>query len=252
MASSVPETLTKMKRQHTYRREKDRIGAQGCIYCNGPAPLTLEHIIPENIGGMLTIERASCAFCADETGAFEGHACLGMLPMRRQMRFPQKRRGAKDRERRKAERFVLMLDNNRVKVPIEEFPALLMSLVFPFPGILLGQKPEDKPLTGGVYSAELVEGFGEKLNRVKAKYRANSIGTMGIEPRKRGEEDDYGTRCLPRLATHMQQLQLGCGNFHTVSCAPGVRIWLLKPYCHPIFIGIPGLETIALCPERSA
>jgi hypothetical protein len=68
MASSVPETLTKMKRQHTYRREKDRIGAQGCIYCNGPAPLTLEHIIPENIGGMLTIERASCAFCADETG----------------------------------------------------------------------------------------------------------------------------------------------------------------------------------------
>lgn len=103
MASSVPETLTKMKRQHTYRREKDRIGAQGCIYCNGPAPLTLEHIIPENIGGMLTIERASCAFCAGETGAFEGHACLGMLPMRRQMRFPQKRRGAKDRERRKAE-----------------------------------------------------------------------------------------------------------------------------------------------------
>src|SRR5580704_2503367 len=40
-----------MKRQHTYRREKDRIGAQGCIYCNGPAPLTLEHIIPEKYWG---------------------------------------------------------------------------------------------------------------------------------------------------------------------------------------------------------
>ena len=162
---------------------------------------------------MLTIERASCAFCADETGAFEGHACLGMLPMRRQMRFPQKRRGAKDRERRKAERFVLMLDNNRVKVPIEEFPALLMSLVFPFPGILLGQKPEDKPLTGGVYSAELVEGFGEKLNRVKAKYRANSIGIMGIEPRKRGEEDDYG-RMLAKIGHSYATAELGCGNFH--------------------------------------
>jgi len=226
-----------MKRQHTYRREKDRIGAQGCIYCNGPAPLTLEHIIPENIGGMLTIERASCAFCADETGAFEGHACLGMLPMRRQMRFPQKRRGAKDRERRKAERFVLMLDNNRVKVPIEEFPALLMSLVFPFPGILLGQKPEDKPLTGGVYSAELVEGFGEKLNRVKAKYRANSIGIMGIEPRKRGEEDDYG-RMLAKIGHSYATAELGCGNFHPflVHAIRGV-----KPYCLLFFIG-SGLE----------
>jgi HNH endonuclease len=231
----MPETLTKMKRQHTFNRDKDRGGFDGCIYCNKQPPpaLTLEHIIPESIGGMLKIERASCAGCQDQTHAFEGHACLTMLPMRRQLNFPQKSRGAKDRIRRKAERFVLMLDRNRVKVPIEEFPALLMSLVFPFPGILLGQKPEDKPLTGGVYSAEVLEGFGEKLNRIKAKYRANSIAIMGIEPNGRGSEDDYG-RMLAKIAHSYAAAELGCGNFR-----PFLEhvIRGLKPYYLPYFIG---------------
>jgi hypothetical protein len=108
-----------------------------------------------------------------------------------------------------------------------------MSLVFPFPGILLGQKPEDKLLTGGVYSAELMEGFGEKLNRLKAKYRANSIGIMGIEPRGRGEEDDYG-RMLAKIAHSYAAAELGCGNFHPflVHIIRGV-----KPYYLPHFIG---------------
>lgn len=235
MTNPTQEKLTKMKRQHIYRREKDRSGADGCIFCNErpPPPLTREHIIPENIGGALTIEGASCIACSNQTHAFEGHACMAMLPMRRQMGFPQKRRGAKERLRRKGEQFVLMLDHSKVKVPIDEFPALLMSLVFPFPGILLGQKPEDKALAGGVYSAELLEGFGEKLNRIKAKYRANSIGIMGIEPRGRGEEDDYG-RMLAKISHSYAAAELGCGNFHPflVHVIRGIR-----PYYLPYFIG---------------
>jgi hypothetical protein len=149
------------------------------------------------------------------------------------MGFPQKNRGAKEREKRKAERFVLMLDNNRVKVPIDEFPALLMSLVFPFPGILLGQKPEDKQLAGGVYSAELLEGFGEKLNRIRAKYRSNSVSVMGIEPRDRSQEDDYG-RMLAKIGHSYAAAELGCGSFHPflLHTVRGV-----KPYCLPHFIG---------------
>jgi hypothetical protein len=195
--------------------------------------LTAEHIIPESLGGALVIENASCAACADETHAFEGHACNVFRALRRQMGFPQKRRGAKERQNRKAERFILMLDNNRVKVPVEEFPALLMSLVFPFPGILLGQKPEDRPLTGGVYSAELVEGFGEKLNRIRAKYRANSVGIMGIEPSARGEQDDYG-RMLAKIGHCYAAAELGCGAFHPflVHIIRGI-----KPYYLPYFIG---------------
>jgi HNH endonuclease len=235
MINPIPEKLTKMIRRHSYRREMDRSGADGCIYCNErpPPPLTVEHIIPESLGGMLTIEGASCAQCSGQTHAFEGHACRAVLPVRRQMGFPRKQRGAKDRIRRKAERFVLMLDRNRVKVPIDDFPALLMSLVFPFPGILLGQQPDDKPLSGGVYSAELMEGFGEKLNRIKAKYRANSVGIMGIEPTGRGAEDDYG-RMLAKIAHSYAAAELGCGNFDPflVHVIRGV-----KPYYLPYFIG---------------
>jgi hypothetical protein len=80
-----------------------------------------------------------------------------------------------------------------------------MNLVFPFPGILLGAKPVDKPLTGGVYSAELIEGFGEKLNKLKAKHRANSIGIMGVEPRGRGDRTILA-ECLLRSLTPMRRL----------------------------------------------
>jgi hypothetical protein len=126
-----------------------------------------------------------------------------------------------------------MLDRHRVKVPIEEFPALLINLVFPPPGILLGQKPEDKLLTGGVYSAEVLEGFGEKLNRIRAKYRTNSVGIMGIEPQARGEQDDFG-RMLAKIAHSYAAAELGCGSFHPllVHIIRGV-----KPYCLPYFIG---------------
>jgi hypothetical protein len=230
----IPEKLTKMKRQHSYSRERDQPWAKGCIYCNAPPPLTLEHIIPEGLGGALIIPNASCDACSKETHAFEGHAMNVMKAVRRQLGFPQKRRGAKDRLRRKEERFVLMLDKHKVKVPIEEFPALLMSLVFPFPGILLGQKtPEDKPLSGGVYSAELMEGFGEKLNRLRAKYRADSVSIVGIEPSGRGDDDDYG-RMLAKIAHAYAAAELGCGNFHPLLLH---TIGGLKPYCLSYFIG---------------
>jgi hypothetical protein len=237
MTPHIPEKLNKMKRHHIYRRERDREGCGGCIYCNETpiTPLTKEHIIPESLGGNLIIESASCDACAQQTHAFEGHACDAMRPVRRQLGLPQKRRGAKGRERRGAERFVLRLDSHKVKVPIEEFPALLMSLVFPYPGILLGQRPEDKPLAGGVYSAELIEGFGEKLNKIKAKYRANSISIMGIEPKGREDQDDYG-RMLAKIAHSYAAAELGCGNFEPflVHVIQGV-----KPYCLPHFIGSP-------------
>ena len=47
-----------------------------CIYCGADGSshdLTLEHIIPEAIGGRLSIPKASCEECRDETHAFEGH-----------------------------------------------------------------------------------------------------------------------------------------------------------------------------------
>jgi HNH endonuclease len=238
MADTVPPKLTKMNRRHEYDRRLDRLGFQGCIYCNEPqeSPLTIEHIIPEALGGALTIPNASCDKCSDETHAFEGHAMNMTRAFRRQLGFPQKHRGAKARALRGEERFVLMLDDKKVKVPIEEFPALLLSLVFPLPGILLNQTPEDKPLSGGVYSAELAEGFGEKLNRIRKKYRASRIAIMGIEPTKRhGDEGDFG-RMLAKIAHAYAVAELGWGNFRPflTNIIRGIR-----PYNLPYFIGSP-------------
>ncbi len=235
MSQTVPPKPPRMNRRYEYDRRLDRLGFHGCIYCNGtqPNPLTLEHIIPDGLGGTLTIPKASCDACSDETHAFEGHAMNMLKAVRRQLNFPQKHRGVKDKEKRKAERFVLHLDRRKVKVPIEEFPALLLSLVYPLPGILLNLRPEDKPLTGGVYSAQVLEGFGEKLNRIRAKYRASTIAIIGIEPTRHGDEGDYG-RMLAKIAHAYAVAELGCGNFQPflVHIIRGI-----KPYYLPHFIG---------------
>ena len=235
MTETIPPKPLRMNRQHEYDRRPDRFGFDGCIYCNQhqPNPLTLEHIIPEGLGGALTIPKASCDECANETHAFEGHAMNMMRPVRRQLNFPQKRRGARGREKRKEERFILQLDHGKAKVPIEEFPPLLLSLVYPLPGILLHQKPEDKPLTGGVYSAEVLEGFGEKLNRIRTRFRASRIGIMGVEPTRHADEGDYG-RMLAKIAHAYACAELGCGNFRPflVQIIRGI-----KPYYLPYFIG---------------
>jgi hypothetical protein len=213
MPDPITQTMVRMNRGHTYDRSKDRQG--GCIYCGSdgvPGKLTDEHIIPESIGGMLLIEKASCDTCAGETHAFEGRACNTYRPVRRQLSYPSKSRGAKDRERKRAERFVIKLDRGTIKVPAAEFPGLVMSLTFPPAGILFDLPKEEKPLTGGIHAIELLPGFGEKLNAIKAKYRSNSIGIVGVEKSARATEADFG-RMLSKIAHSYVVAEFGLGNF---------------------------------------
>jgi hypothetical protein len=235
MTEAIPQPALRMNRQHTYHREHDREGFAGCIYCNETpeTPLTKEHIIPESLGGALILENASCDECAGETHAFEGHAANLLRPVRRQLRVGGKRGGKKGRESREAERFVLKLDNHKVKVPVDEFPALLMSLVFPTPGILVNEQPEDKLLSGGIYSVELMPEFGERLNKIKTKYRANAIGIVGIETKGREKADDFG-RMLSKIAHSYVVAELGSGNFEPF-LVPAIRG--MKPYYFPYYIG---------------
>lgn len=154
--------------------------------------------------------------------------------MRRQLNFPSKRRGKKDRERKKDEKFILRLDNTRnVKVSVNEFPALLMNMVFPLPTILFNGTPEDSPLLFGIHSIELMPEFGEKLNAVKAKYGAASVSIVGVDKTNRVDHADLG-RMLAKIAHGYAVAELGLHNF---------RPFLLhiikeqKPYYLTHFIG---------------
>lgn len=128
-----------------------------------------------------------------------GHACDIYRPLRRQLNFPSKIKGRKDIERRKKEKFILLVGNRRIKVPIEEFPALLMSLVFPLPTILTGGTPSDLGLAGGIHAAQIAPGFGEKLNEIMRKYRGQSVGIVGVDKSHRMDEGDFG-RMLAKIA----------------------------------------------------
>jgi hypothetical protein len=104
------------------------------------------------------------------------------LPLRRQLNIRGKRRSGKERLLRKPERFILRLnDIRRIKVPSDEFPALLVHLSFPPPTILFGLPPNDDPLTGSIYHIELMPAFGERFNAIKRKYRANKVEIIGMD-----------------------------------------------------------------------
>jgi hypothetical protein len=156
-----------MKRRHEY----DPVGR--CIYCRTdglPGRLTLEHIIPESLGGMLELPEASCHDCQVITGAFEGEN-VGRLfrPIRRQFNFPSKSRGKARRVQRQKETFIVKIDGINRNIPINEYPGLITSFVFTLPTILLGIPPTGESFTGAISLGMLPE-FGERLNALRAKY----------------------------------------------------------------------------------
>jgi len=184
MPDSITQTMTRMNRRHSYKRARDV--ESGCIYRRLGEPqhegqLTDEHIIAQSVGGMLVLEKASCSACANETHAFEGHAFDTLRPLRQQLGFPMSRE-TKNRIRTKGEdKFIVKADGKKLKVPMSQFPALAIRLAFPMPGILINQPMDDRALGGGIHAIELTPGFGERLNRLKAKLRAREIAIMGVE-----------------------------------------------------------------------
>src|SRR5262245_45822408 len=100
--------LSRMKRRHRY----PPVGR--CIYHDGGdrvGRLTLEHVIPEALGGMLELPDATCDACTKITGAMEGQNAGRLFrPIRRQLEFPSKGRGKARREARQQEQFVVRID----------------------------------------------------------------------------------------------------------------------------------------------
>jgi hypothetical protein len=229
MKETISKTQNRMNRNECY----PSLGH--CIYCGTPAAetyLTEEHIIPKAIGGRLIFDGASCKACQDQTHAFEGHALDLYRPIRRQLRFPESLSGRKALERRQKEKFILEVDGRRVKVPGAEFPALMLTIDFPPPSILTGGVPQDLPLTGGIHAIELAPEFGERLNAIKRKYRANKARIIGVDKSARIDEGDLG-RMLAKIA-HSYATAVAGASFKPLLTH---IIRGRKPYCLPYYVG---------------
>jgi hypothetical protein len=229
----MQETVSKLQ---TLMNRSERYPSLGqCLYCNSPgtaASLTEEHIIPKAIGGRLIFEGASCKGCQDQTHAFEGHALDLYRPIRRQLGFRESLSGRRAAERRQKEKFIVELDGRRVKVPAAEFPALMITIDFPPPAILTGGEPQDLPLSGGIHAVELAPEFGERLNAIRQKYRANKVGIVGVEKSARTDDGDLG-RMLAKIAHSYAVAAAG----ETFKPLLAHIIRGRKPYFLPFYIG---------------
>ena len=203
MAEIIPPPLARMKRRHLYAP----VGS--CIYCLGdglPGRLTLEHIIPESLGGMLELPEASCHDCQAITGAFEGENAGRLFrPIRRQFNFPSKSRGKARREQRKKETFVIRVNGINRNIPTAEYPGLITSFVFRLPTILLGLPPTGESFSGGVSLGILPE-FGERLNALRAKYGHH------VEFLTPGSAEAVG-RLLAKIGYAYAVAKIGLNNF---------------------------------------
>jgi HNH endonuclease len=192
-----------MKRRHVY----PPVGK--CIYCRSdglPRQLTLEHIIPESLGGMLELPEASCHDCQAITSAFEGENAGKLFrPIRRQLHLPSKSRGKARREQRENETFVVKFDDVRRNIPVAEYPGLITSFVFTLPTILLGIAPTGESFSGGVSLGILPE-FGERLNALRAKYGNK------VEFPTRGSAEAVG-RLLAKIGHAYAAAEIGLDKF---------------------------------------
>jgi hypothetical protein len=122
-----------------------------CIYCSdgiiGDATkrkLGAEHIIPFGLGGTQILPRASCKKCERVTGPVE-QSCLRTMfgPTRIKLGLP-----ARNPEERPTELTLVLSQETtpigELKIPASEFPLAIPGLKLPPPGILAGEKPDDR------------------------------------------------------------------------------------------------------------
>jgi HNH endonuclease len=164
-----------MKRQQTYAP----VGH--CIYCgSADGPLTLEHIIPEALGGRLLLPASTCHACAKETSAVEGRVTGGIFrAARRELGFPQRNRKAK--AKLGPETMTATVDGVPIKLEPKDFPGLLLTFEFKdLPGILQKRLPTEE--FHGTLIWHPLPGFSQKMGRFAETlppFDSVSLGNQG-------------------------------------------------------------------------
>ena len=185
-----------------------------CIYCGSDTyahgsdrKLGDEHIVPEGLGGRLILKEASCKACETITsqaelewlrGSFYAarvHKGFGKKKKRTPLLLPLK-----------------VFTNGEVvtkTVPLEEYPPMVVTLLFDTPEILLDLDPVDKVLSGGV-AIGILPSFGELLKDYLAQ------GSVTIEPPRKSATSTQLGRMLAKIAHAYAVAELGIKGFNAV------------------------------------
>jgi len=125
-----------------------------CIYCLSlDAPID-EHVIPKSLGGLSTLQKASCKKCADRTSSIINKTTHGADSF-----FGRSRIILKMPSRRKKKRpihfkqiVINQLTNKQteVEVPTSDFIDIVFLPIYPLPGIMIGKTIENGIITDGI------------------------------------------------------------------------------------------------------
>ena len=142
-----------------------------CIYCGAgqyrkdrPSPkLGDEHIVPLSLGGNLILPEASCHDCEKAINKVEAPLTRGLfLPARTKLKFPTRRK--KDRPTHLPLDIHAPSGFETQQVLLENYPAMIMTMMFDTPAILWGLPPKDDIITGRVCISKLPD-FDENIRR---------------------------------------------------------------------------------------
>ena len=203
-----------------------------CIYCGSDTyahgsdrKLGDEHIVPEGLGGRLILKEASCKACETITSQAELEWLRGSF-------YAARVHKGFGKKKKRTPLFLPLkvLTNGEVvtkTVPLEEYPPMVVTLLFDTPEILLDLDPVDKVLSGGV-AIGILPSFGELLKDYLAQ------GSVTIEPprKKRHQHTTWSnarknSTCLRGCRTWHQRIQCRATTYYSRKrySAPYILCW---------------------------
>jgi 5-methylcytosine-specific restriction endonuclease McrA len=145
------------------------IKAGFCIYCGSTNQLSREHVVPDALGGTLTITEGSCEDCRKKTHAFETDVLTGPLQMVRYIQnLPST---TKHRSVPKTVEYSVKLGDGTeqgIEVPIAKAPIFLAFYEFGEPKYLDPSRGVNLE-TGGVVTGSYGQDPSQVLSELSAK-----------------------------------------------------------------------------------
>ncbi|TAX26341.1 hypothetical protein [Rhizobium leguminosarum] len=238
-----------------------------CIYCGSTKyalrtdrKLGEEHIIPFGLYGTYVLPEASCKECEKITGRQESKFQRGaLLPARTFLSLPTRNKSNRPTE------LPLLVEDRKVMVKIEHYPACLMLLRFPPPRIIDSSGAWGMGISGKLFSYDadaLKLHYGvtkfrwpilraDVLQRVIAKiahsYAVAKLGIDGFQPSLTHfirNEQAYGLSNL--IGSHHYELEADAGHVMGFAMMEGfphivvVRIRLFAEFKMPTYLAVVG------------